>query len=544
MAMSVSTPMLRLTPAAPFFSPPFDNNDFQSNAINCSSALPLQGLGLLYPRSHSGSFSNNGIRTGPPHLVNVVGLSEFQGLGPGGNVIDGVRGSQGTGPNTTLSNHSKVEIHSNLEIDATPSDFDSQNPPPTSHELCPSHKPQPTPLRVNDNHLDDLTWLCSPPTLDDSWRLQYPYELTASFTRENSTNVSSTELALGQSALVTSDRFLWSGPEGFFKEDQLLNSRAHLDHELFETRDSPGFVGPIADINMYHLDPSRNCWSATVNPMNLTGDVMGGVYGSLLTLPSFPMVNSSPAPNSFLGTPHPKFEISGTFTPLSTCRPILEAGQAILHSRDEKAKPSTTNDQAPLMLDPAVPKPESPRQEKRERGLSLRTAPIPEVKSGACHSPDIDLGTPVIDAHRGITINDLKAKAERYILRNQDREYNKHWLALFAGRLTPRGEKSNDFRCYVDGCDHILIHMGAHLDFRLFKCAKCTSRFLRKNECKRHEASHLATRPFPCAACAKAFARHDLLQRHMRNIHHIAGPNKENAHGATKRCPSKRPKWI
>ena len=89
----------------------------------------------------------------------------------------------------------------------------------------------------------------------------------------------------------------------------------------------------------------------------------------------------------------------------------------------------------------------------------------------------VDLGTPVLDAHRGIEIEELKAKAERYRLQNQGRDYDKRWLISFAGKLFMRGELIEEFRCYITGCgqinkrrDHILIHVGAHLDQRPFKC--------------------------------------------------------------------------
>ena len=89
----------------------------------------------------------------------------------------------------------------------------------------------------------------------------------------------------------------------------------------------------------------------------------------------------------------------------------------------------------------------------------------------------VDLGTPVFDAHRGIELDELKAKAERYRLRNQGRDYDKRWLISFAGKLSMRGELIEEFRCYITGCgqinkrrDHILIHVGAHLDQRPFKC--------------------------------------------------------------------------
>jgi len=103
----------------------------------------------------------------------------------------------------------------------------------------------------------------------------------------------------------------------------------------------------------------------------------------------------------------------------------------------------------------------------------------PDFQNDCNGSPSIpiNLGTPVFDAHRGIDIEELKAKAERYRLRNQGRDYDKRWLISFAGKLSARGELVEEFRCYVAGCkqvnkrrDHILIHVGAHLDQRPFKC--------------------------------------------------------------------------
>lgn len=107
------------------------------------------------------------------------------------------------------------------------------------------------------------------------------------------------------------------------------------------------------------------------------------------------------------------------------------------------------------------------------------SAPMASTSSDpSAHLPPIDLGSPVFDAHRGIDLEDLKARAERYRLRNHGREYDKRWLLSFAGKLSNKGELIEEFRCYVVGCqqvnkrrDHILIHVGAHLDQRPFKCA-------------------------------------------------------------------------
>jgi len=70
------------------------------------------------------------------------------------------------------------------------------------------------------------------------------------------------------------------------------------------------------------------------------------------------------------------------------------------------------------------------------------------------------------------------------------------------------------------------------------------SRFLRKNECKRHELSHTGARPYSCDLCpfeATTFVRQDLLKRHMKRIHRIdtTKANKENSEAEVKR-PCKR----
>ena len=64
---------------------------------------------------------------------------------------------------------------------------------------------------------------------------------------------------------------------------------------------------------------------------------------------------------------------------------------------------------------------------------------------------------------------------------------------------------------------------------RLTACIRSHMTFLRRNECKRHEAGHSGLKPFVCRLCrapAARFARQDLLTRHARRAH---------AHDATAR---------
>lgn len=115
---------------------------------------------------------------------------------------------------------------------------------------------------------------------------------------------------------------------------------------------------------------------------------------------------------------------------------------------------------------------------KRVKHLPPSVSPPPVMDLSMFSIIPVNYGTPVLDAHRGIDLKELKAKAERYRLRNQGRDYDKRWLLSFAGKLTPQGMLTEEYRCYINGCnqfnrrrDHILIHVGGHLDQRPFACS-------------------------------------------------------------------------
>lgn len=146
-------------------------------------------------------------------------------------------------------------------------------------------------------------------------------------------------------------------------------------------------------------------------------------------------------------------------------------------------EPSPQPCSSPSVGSSPFPSPPKRRAKSRmARGRIAKVNPKPmapvveEVKTDDYVS--IILGTPVLDAHRGISLEELESKAERYRLRNAGADYDKRWLLSFAGKLTARGELLDEYRCYVNGCtqtnkrrDHILIHLGAHLDQRPFRCS-------------------------------------------------------------------------
>ena len=162
-------------------------------------------------------------------------------------------------------------------------------------------------------------------------------------------------------------------------------------------------------------------------------------------------------------------------------------------------------------------------------------------------SPD----TPVYNVHEGISEYDLQRRANRYRRRYPGRSLDRHWLLKYAGKLNKDGKAIEDYRCYISGCpqvnkrrDHIIVHICSHANERPFACRHwllrfslfCANKceltglfcsqmtFLRRNECKRHEAGHSGLKPFVCRLCpppAAKFARQDLLTRHARRAHGI-----------------------
>lgn len=85
--------------------------------------------------------------------------------------------------------------------------------------------------------------------------------------------------------------------------------------------------------------------------------------------------------------------------------------------------------------------------------------------------------SPVLNAHLGIPLEELRRKAHEFRERNPGLDIDKGWLQDFAGRLSERGELLDDYRCYVVGCsqrnkrrDHILVHVGSHVEYRPFEC--------------------------------------------------------------------------
>lgn len=99
--------------------------------------------------------------------------------------------------------------------------------------------------------------------------------------------------------------------------------------------------------------------------------------------------------------------------------------------------------------------------------------PVPQQ----VHAPLVDPPKPVLNAHVGIHLEELRQRAAEYRAQHPNAELDKAFLQSFAGRLSTRGELLDDYRCYVVGCgqrnkrrDHILVHVGSHVEHRPWAC--------------------------------------------------------------------------
>jgi hypothetical protein len=256
---------------------------------------------------------------------------------------------------------------------------------------------------------------------------------------------------------------------------------------------------PLADINMRSLDLAWNMSCVGVNPADILPNsqhvlpVSQSPSSLVHDVPENPpvldgFIDNVPSQVNFM----PSFDFDldqsilrpGPGSPYQgpCALPLLKHTSRNQGSDDDAFQSPSSSEYSPF-LQPLGSKRSHSSRTNRAKGKASQNQD-PETSSleyindvDQQHLPPVNLGTPVFDAHRGIHIEDLKAKAERYRLRNQGRDYDKRWLISFAGKLTARGELLDEFRCYVTGCkqvnkrrDHILIHVGAHLDQRPFKC--------------------------------------------------------------------------
>ncbi|KAF8211422.1 hypothetical protein K438DRAFT_1958535 [Mycena galopus ATCC 62051] len=327
-----------------------------------------------------------------------------------------------------------------------------------------------------------------------------------------------------------------SSPNIRFPASWSSSSKLSISHLLSSSpaapNRTPDMALPIADINMFRAPTSVQDFNSSVNPAYITL-----AHPPLSSVPSFPEFkptqfvhyypdgsHSSPLVNTH-STNSSQIKCDSPYLPYAPT-PIPD-----IHPTFEVV--------IPIFTAIAGASPSRPRAPKRKAPAQDGAAPKKKEKKDADPEQFV-LMTPVLDAHRGITQAELEAKAARYRQHNPGvEEFDKRWLASFSGQLTAMGEMIDDFRCYVVGCtqvnkrrDHMVVHVGSHLDQRKFKCGQCPNRYRRNNELKRHERTHEGLRPFVCPFCPASakgtFKRQDLLKRHIKTQHEKENVNPRN----------------
>lgn len=433
-----------------------EDSEFQSNAqIETTSVSPsLAGLGIRYAEHPKNSLSTNG--NGPTSLS--ASLSQPDCL-----------------------TESVDEFGRLFEVQLPPSW--SLGSPTSGYTSSSAGTLNPTGSSCGENvilqqpHLDDSTW-----TLDSiatasgisvhdlAAQLSCTAEMTLQYMAEGSSLSFSSLVDLGSSETVFND----SGPEDW---------PVLPDHKIDLT--------PVLEADTHKAGEPWGVLSLGINP----ADIMGceSEYGELQY--PIPQSSSNMSTFSFCRSLEPSAKKEGVSSFISdicidpkNAAATSENGgyyHILQHDSDKENSDYELGDGASSRDSSPFP---SPRPRKRSQGSKRTRANhkiYPVMKTQVPLQPavrtnepdDIHLGTPVFDAHKGIYLGDLRSKAERYRLRNPGLSYDNRWLVAFAGKLSAQGELVNEFRCYVIGCsqtnkrrDHILIHVGAHLDQRPYEC--------------------------------------------------------------------------
>ena len=254
-------------------------------------------------------------------------------------------------------------------------------------------------------------------------------------------------------------------------------------------------IGPFADINMFNMVYMSRAPEIGINP----ADIMRPCVMGRSTSPASTNVNNSPLSADQL----PSTEVLSSIVAL-----LSNTANKENQIPQEAALPRTTDKQGVFRhsVDRAINKFASPMNISRHEtdpfsseeppftyrhptptpaahrsplvGMPLQSNEPPTSRSVPDYGfPDFQR-SPVLNAHLGIDLEKLVDKANKYRTRFPGRPIDKKWLMAYAGKLTERGELLDDYRCYVNGCtqknkrrDHILVHVGSHVDQRLFVCS-------------------------------------------------------------------------
>lgn len=324
--------------------------------------------------------------------------------------------------------------------------------------------------------------------------------------------------------MKVTDDFLGEEHDTLVLEDIIMTSPSQSsihdkDTMMSTPKDTPEgpIIGLFPDINLRHLAAERRSPSIGINPSCIMGSPPGikieedyemDEEESTIVL-QYPPKSRGSSPISDMTTEFPEDAVSAIFDVLSASlkrdpTPPLttEFPVSAMVSPMRPLAPSPPPAQAPTQFIvpttsgmQGLPLPPLPTRSSNNspslisgisNGLVLKEyrSPLTDIthheQNKPCSVPPDPKSpptSPVLNAHLGIELDELRRKATEYRARHLGKDIDKTWLQDFAGRLSERGELLADYRCYVVGCaqrnkrrDHILVHVGSHVEYRPFEC--------------------------------------------------------------------------
>lgn len=283
-------------------------------------------------------------------------------------------------------------------------------------------------------------------------------------------------------------------------ESLAVSSSIQSLSEMLASDSSPPVV-PFLDLNMFSVAFSRQEPSVGVNPAETMRD-------NSISVPSTPLL-LGPISDSMQGPDSPLMQttVAGLSAPfMDELKDILTKSttQSMEIDIDPSVKVEVEDLLSALLPDPAPsPSPMTPALQPdtfqplstsgtqtvpnvsdMPRKTAVRTKSQARKGRASKHqrsSPNVPMEefcqTPVLNAHLGIDVTDFESRAEKFRTRNPGQDLSRKWLLSYTGKLSARGELIEDYRCYIVGCnqrnkrrDHILIHLGSHVDQRPWVC--------------------------------------------------------------------------
>jgi hypothetical protein len=265
------------------------------------------------------------------------------------------------------------------------------------------------------------------------------------------------------------------------KEPTLLQKSAASNTWSSSSRATPSMPVPVEDLNV--LD---NLWSRITDSQ--------GPSSSAVTPPA---LSEDDEPQPFSDPPRPLLELLPIFTPPTG----LEQNRALgaLGPPPKRASPQI-GPALQIHVAPVAPRPQlvadalppshaikvaasrqsgsshtGPQRRARPKRPPLQTR-NPNIEPSAPAAGSF-VQTPVLNAHLGISLEDLAGRAAKFRIRYPGQPLCQQWLLAYAGQLSMHGEQLGEWRCYVIGCfhtnkrrDHILTHVGSHVNERPYQC--------------------------------------------------------------------------